>query len=386
MNWWASSNGGDPTGRLPACSGGGVSVWLGGRYSTPYKLTDYNLAKSSDVITTIAMFDGVEVAIYHPKEFAKKRPGSAMIYFHGGGFTIGSIASYASLTMKIAEKTGMLVIVPEYRLVPDHPFPAGFDDCLRVTKHFIERAREFDVDPNKIVLSGDSAGGNMAAGISVELAKQLDTNQKHPVCMMNLIYPSLQKANFQLPSFLQNRNPPTLPPELVGRFSLTYLGFENETRFIPLILKNAHMIGFDDKDGILQGMSEKWIPQKYKERTYSKPEIAQLTDEEKKSFSAVSSKLQSVVSDTRMGPLAASDSLLRKLPIANVMTCEYDVLRDDGIIFYERMKALGKRVTHQNWEFGAHGLINMYGIAEYYQLEREMNYMFELISKVVEQC
>ncbi|XP_077965483.1 arylacetamide deacetylase-like isoform X2 [Styela clava] len=136
---------------------GGVSVWFGGRYSTPYKLTDYNLAKSSDVMTTIAMFDGVEVAIYHPKEFAKNRPGSAMIYFHGGGFTIGSIASYASVTMKIAEKTGMLVIVPEYRLAPDHPFPAGFDDCLRVTKHFIERAHDFDVDPNKIVLSGDSA-------------------------------------------------------------------------------------------------------------------------------------------------------------------------------------------------------------------------------------
>ncbi|XP_077965484.1 arylacetamide deacetylase-like [Styela clava] len=87
-----------------------------------------------------------------------------------------------------------------------------------------------------------------------------------------------------------------------------------------------------------------------------------------------------------MPPLAASDSSLRKLPITNVMTCEYDVLRDDGIIFYERMKALGKRVTHQNWDFGTHALINVYGIVEYYRMEWEMNYMFEVIRKVVKRC
>nr|XP_039257554.1 arylacetamide deacetylase-like [Styela clava] len=364
---------------------GNVFELFGGSYSTPFHLTDYDPGDNlKEITTTTKTLAGRQVDIHRPIGFPKKKSGSAIIFLHGGGWTIGSRAAYAVVTRKIAKETNMMVFVPEYRLAPDHPFPAGFEDCLKVTKEIIKRARDFDINPNKIVLAGDSAGGNLAVAISLKIGEEFQ-NETHPICMINVIYPFMQLANFQLPSYLQNNDGGLFSPYPVVRFLLYYLGFWNHTNIIPLITRNSHMNGFKDKD-ILDRMSDKWIPEKYKKGLVPTDDDNEIGSDQMETYFLHATKIQEFVSNRQVAPLAASDEHLRTLPYTHVVTCEYDAIRDDGIIFYERMKDLGKKVTHQHWEFGAHALLNAYGMVEYEKLDQAMGEMFNIIQKGVDQC
>ncbi|KFZ82084.1 esterase [Amycolatopsis sp. MJM2582] len=84
--------------------------------------------------------------------------GSLILFFHGGGFALGSRASYAAPARMLAHGTGADVLSVEYRLAPEHPFPAAHDDALAAWRYAVEHA-----DPHRIVVAGESAGGNIAA-------------------------------------------------------------------------------------------------------------------------------------------------------------------------------------------------------------------------------
>jgi acetyl esterase/lipase len=129
--------------------------------------------------------DGNRVPVVElaPKDLSGTAP--ALIDFHGGGFFL----TYAGLHLAAAERYALegrcRVFFPDYRLSVRHPFPAGFDDCYAVLSWVHEGASELGVDPMRVAVVGDSAGGALAAGVA---QKALDRSE-NPLCAQILIYP-----------------------------------------------------------------------------------------------------------------------------------------------------------------------------------------------------
>jgi acetyl esterase len=98
-------------------------------------------------------------------------PFPVLVYFHGGAWVAGNPASHRKLTHRLAEG-GCVVVSADYRLAPEHPFPAGFDDCLAAVAWTVRHAHEFGGDPARVAVAGDSAGANLAAAVAIELAQR----------------------------------------------------------------------------------------------------------------------------------------------------------------------------------------------------------------------
>ena len=90
-----------------------------------------------------------------------------IVFFHGGGWVLSSIDGHDSLARRLAARTGALVVSVEYRLAPEHPFPAPHDDCWAATTWLAEYAASLGGDPARLSVAGDSAGGNLAAGVAL---------------------------------------------------------------------------------------------------------------------------------------------------------------------------------------------------------------------------
>lgn len=93
---------------------------------------------------------------------------ATILYFHGGGYLIGSAKTHQALAGELAQRTGAQVFLPDYRLAPEHPFPAAFDDAIAVWNALLARG----YNPSEIVLGGDSAGGGLALALLSHLCKQ----------------------------------------------------------------------------------------------------------------------------------------------------------------------------------------------------------------------
>ena len=99
--------------------------------------------------------------IYEPSE-AGDTPLPAMVYLHGGGWTIGSLNSCGRFCDALAASGQIRVIAVDYRLAPEHPYPAGLDDCINAMKYVAVHAASLAIDPERISIGGDSSGGNLA--------------------------------------------------------------------------------------------------------------------------------------------------------------------------------------------------------------------------------
>ncbi|WP_049921441.1 alpha/beta hydrolase [Halopiger djelfimassiliensis] len=124
------------------------------------------------------------IRVYEPGTDGSNRP--LVVYFHGGGWVIGSIETHDATCRKLAAESGYPVVSVEYRLAPEHPFPAGLRDCYAALEWAGSAAPELDADPDRIVLAGDSAGGNLAAATAL-LARDRDGPD---IAYQLLVYPS----------------------------------------------------------------------------------------------------------------------------------------------------------------------------------------------------
>jgi acetyl esterase len=98
------------------------------------------------------------------------RPEEALpvlVYFHGGGWVIGNIDTHDTLARILANKSGAAVLNVDYRLAPEHKFPSAVDDCIAATRWAATEGRKFGLDPSRIAVGGDSAGGNLAAAVAL---------------------------------------------------------------------------------------------------------------------------------------------------------------------------------------------------------------------------
>jgi acetyl esterase len=102
----------------------------------------------------------IPIRVYWP-EAGKNLP--ALVYYHGGGWVFGNLDSVDRSCRALAKASGCVLISVDYRLAPEHRFPAAADDADAAVRYVAEHATEFDIDPNRIAVGGDSAGGNLAA-------------------------------------------------------------------------------------------------------------------------------------------------------------------------------------------------------------------------------
>ncbi|MEZ4410595.1 MAG: alpha/beta hydrolase [Polyangiales bacterium] len=126
--------------------------------------------------------DRVTARVHRPLD--ARRPSPAMVYVHGGGFVEGSLDSHEPVARAIAHGAGCVVFSVDYRLAPEHPFPAAADDVTAAFRWVVANAARFGVDPARVAIGGDSAGGNLSA------VTALDTRgDARPPCFQALLYP-----------------------------------------------------------------------------------------------------------------------------------------------------------------------------------------------------
>lgn len=221
----------------------------------------------------------IAARLYTPASVSGASP--VLLYFHGGGWVLGSVEQYDSFCRHMAERLKMRVVSVEYRMAPEHAFPAAYDDCLAATNWVHDSPAELGAQVSHVIVSGDSAGGNLAAAVS-------GSGAAHPAAQL-LLYPVTD----------------------VSRQTGSYDEFAE-----GYFLEKATMEWFRD---LYLAKSE-------------------------------------LTTDIRVSPLLAKD--LSSVPPTVIMTCEADVLRDEGRAYAARLAEQGIRISFREAKGLIHGLVN----------------------------
>ncbi|WP_051378488.1 alpha/beta hydrolase [Derxia gummosa] len=130
--------------------------------------------------------DGGEIGVrlYWPGEPDWTAPLPLLVFLHGGGFTVGSAATHDRIVRRLCTGAGCAVASVEYRLAPEHPFPAAFEDAWDALAHFAAEAGRYGIDPARIAIGGDSAGGTLSAACAIAAR-----DAGLPLALQLLIYP-----------------------------------------------------------------------------------------------------------------------------------------------------------------------------------------------------
>ncbi|MFJ7106956.1 alpha/beta hydrolase [Pseudomonas sp. NPDC098740] len=228
---------------------------------------------------------GVPVRSYQPPVSPPTSGCPCIVYLHGGGWVVGDLDSHDFICAELASTLGVLVIAVDYRLAPEHPFPAAFEDCLGVWRAL--RTGPFRLDPERTLVAGDSAGGNLAAALCLALR---DAGEPLPAAQV-LIYPGLG-GDHRLPSRSECVDAPLLSSSDLDCYHALYL------------------------------------------RGTGQPGAYAM-------------------------PLLAED--FSRLPPALIAVAQFDPLRDDGMLYTERLNAAGVAATLYYGEGLVHGCLRARG-------------------------
>ncbi|XP_061777304.1 neutral cholesterol ester hydrolase 1-like isoform X2 [Nerophis ophidion] len=290
-----------------------------------------------------ATLGGVPARVFRAKGGGDLKRG--IVYFHGGGWSLLSarMRSYDRLCRKMAEDLDAVVVSVDYRLAPEAMFPDQYHDALAAARAFLsdQVLERYRLDPERLCVSGDSSGGNLAAAVAQELGSDDGLTARFKA--QALIYPVLQALDFHTPSYQQNQAVPILYRPLMAHFWLLYLGADPSLE--AALLANNHSA----LDQPATRAKLDWT--------------ALLPGERKNGFRPVPAERGSpglldqvpALLDARAAPLLAEQAVLGRTPKAYVMTCEFDVLRDDGLMYARRLRDAGVTVTSDHYEDGFHG-------------------------------
>jgi acetyl esterase len=225
-----------------------------------------------------------------------KTMAPCLLYYHAGGWVIGDLDTHDHQCRQLAQFSQATIISVDYRLAPEHPFPAGHVDSLDALRYIANNPDSFNIDPERIAIGGDSAGGNLAAYLAI-CARE----ESISLVLQILLYPVTDARSylddvdtFLYPSINENIDSPLLTLETM-RF------FARET-----------LCGLDH---------------------------------------------EKTVSDWRLSPILAED--LSNLAPAYIAVCEYDPLRDEGIAYATRLTEFGTSVNLSNWQGQIHLLMQL---------------------------
>jgi acetyl esterase len=157
----------------------------------------------------------IPVRIYSP---AVARPAPAIVSFHGGGWVIGDLDGYEASCRMIANSVGCVVVSVDYRLAPEHPFPAAPEDAYAATRWAAEHAAELGVDPRRLAVAGDSAGGNLAAVCAL-----MARDRGGPDLVFQLLIYPVTDFSFDTPSYEENAKGYFLEAETMRWYWRQYL-------------------------------------------------------------------------------------------------------------------------------------------------------------------
>lgn len=229
-------------------------------------------------------------------------PTLTMVYFHGGGYVIGSLESHHSFCSLMAGEAGINVIAVDYRRGPESPFPGPIADGLTAWNWVVEHRAELGIQDTRIGLGGDSAGGNLSAVLAMQTFKEVVSGQLAvPPDFQFLLYPWVD----------------------------TTFGYESIKRFGKGLLLT---------EKTMQLFRNHYLPEGITDLVLS-------TD-----------------------PMACKDT--SAIPDTLIVTAEYDVLRDEGLAFVDKLKQVHVNVIHQHLPDCTHGFISMgrYSAATRYRL------------------
>jgi len=219
-----------------------------------------------------------------------------LVYYHGGGWIIGDLETHDHQCRQLAQSSGITVISVDYRLAPEHPFPSGHIDSLDALRYIARHPQEFSIDPMKIAVGGDSAGGNLAAFVAIS-AREEDIS----LVLQILLYPVTDARSytghadtFSYPSISENAESPLLTLETMRFF--------------------AH-------------------------------------------HTVTGSKIPRPADDWRLSPILMEN--LSNLAPTYIAVCELDPLRDEGIAYAKALEAQGNTVTLTEWADQVHILMQL---------------------------
>lgn len=259
-------------------------------------------------VQALTTTSGVPLRLYKP-ERASTGPLPVLVYFHGGGWTMGDLDTHDVLCRQLCAGAGVAVVSVDYRMGPEHRFPAAVDDSLSATRWVQAQAEALGLDARRVAVGGDSAGGNLAAVVALDLrdaaaaaeaaagalgapnaASAAHVATPAPLAFQLLIYPATD-MRCQAESHRRNGQGYVLTADTLAYFSGHYMA----------------------------------DPAQY--------------------------------SDWRASPLLASSH--RHLPPALVLTAGFDPLVDEGRAYADTLSAAGNRVQYVCFERQIHGFVPM---------------------------
>lgn len=172
----------------------------------------------------------IPIRIFQPK---KRKLNKVLLFFHGGGWVTGNINTYTKICNHMAKQTGHTVISVDYRLAPEHPFPAGLTDCYLVAREIFLNPELFHCKLKDITLIGDSAGGNLAAVVSLMARDFGEFSPKKQI----LLYPTTNNdysEDSPFPSVHENGTDYFLTTKRIRDYLDMYVG-NDENRYHPYV-------------------------------------------------------------------------------------------------------------------------------------------------------
>lgn len=256
----------------------------------------------------------VQLRIMTPKSSVLQCPSGAngghnnadrlpvVVYYHGGGWSLNDLDIYDSLNRRLAEIGPYVLVAVDYRKAPEYPFPAPFNDCLATLFWTWRNVEKYYpcADVNKLVIAGDSAGGNIAAGVALylrDLGTAENARNMPQIRYQLLFYPSVYYM-------------PVNPRRFQSYVRFATTGFIVDAENVPIMLQS-----------------------------YVGPKLA-----------------SSAHRIPYISPLTASKSMVN-LPDTLLITAEYDILRDEGRLYAEELREAGVSVTHRTWPGTLHGFL-----------------------------
>ncbi|KAK7115746.1 neutral cholesterol ester hydrolase 1-like [Littorina saxatilis] len=306
----------------------------------------FNYIPDNDVWVRVsdATFDGVPVKIFHPR--AAQNDSPAIVFIHGGGWSVLSADSYSATTYYIAWKLNVVVVSIDYRLAPEHPYPAPFEDCLKATVHLLRKAVKYDIDPSRIAIAGDSAGGNLATAVALKLSKDETYSDLPHLKFQVLMYPVTQMLDFNTYSYTEFAHTGSLWRELMFSMVVNYLGF-------PELLDHSDQFEVTNhtsprlKNSVFGSyVKHENLPEEFRVKGFK-------TVGENMGNENLAAKIEPMLTDPYFAPLMAPD--LSKVPPVYMILAQNDPLRDDGLFYAKRLREAGVKTEIDFHKTMAHG-------------------------------
>jgi acetyl esterase/lipase len=163
----------------------------------------------------------IPIRVYTPATPAGDETKPAVVYFHGGGFVLCSLDTHDATCRELAVGANCVVVSVDYRLAPEAKFPAGPEDCYAATQWSIDEAENLGIDPRRVAIAGDSAGGNLAAVVAL-----MSRDRGGPAIAHQLLIYPVTNYDFDTESYLENGDGYLLSRDMMRWFWHQYLEAE----------------------------------------------------------------------------------------------------------------------------------------------------------------